>query len=207
MSLTKEQIDSLKHQLREQVKSLPEDKKHQALKQIEEMSDEAIESLLNQERAKSADNQKSIFRMILDGEIESVKVAENTHAVAVLDINPISKGHALIIPKKETKEIPDLPSQAFTLAKSLSKILISKLKAKSSEIQTEKKFGEAIIHVIPIYDTPLTLNSPRQKSSLEELDKISALIKIVKKEKLPVIKPKKKSPEDSKVIKLKRHIP
>ncbi|MEK6928153.1 MAG: HIT family protein [Nanoarchaeota archaeon] len=207
MTLTKEQVASIKTQLRSQVQTLPEDKKSLALKQIEEMSDEAIESLVKQERERSSDERKSIFRMIIDSEIESVKITENASALAVLDINPISKGHTIIIPKKEVIDAKSIPTQAFSLAKIVSKRVEDKLKAKSSEIQTEKKFGESIIHVIPIYDAPLNLDSPRQKSSMEELNKIAEQIKIIKKPKLPLIKQKKSNPKDSSSLIMKRRIP
>ena len=43
----------------------------------------------------------SIFTKIVNGEIPCYKVAENNDFLAFLDINPLVKGHTLVIPKKE----------------------------------------------------------------------------------------------------------
>ncbi|MCH2234613.1 MAG: HIT family protein [Crocinitomicaceae bacterium] len=43
----------------------------------------------------------SIFTKIINGEIPSYKVHENDDFLAFLDINPLQKGHTLIVPKKE----------------------------------------------------------------------------------------------------------
>lgn len=50
----------------------------------------------------------SIFSKIIKGEIPSYKVAENDHYFAFLDINPNSKGHTLVVPKKEENKLFDL---------------------------------------------------------------------------------------------------
>lgn len=47
----------------------------------------------------------SIFSRIVSGEIPCYKVAEDDHYLAFLDINPLAKGHTLVIPKKETDYI------------------------------------------------------------------------------------------------------
>ena len=43
----------------------------------------------------------SIFTKIINGEIPCYKVAENDKFFAFLDINPLQKGHTLVVPKKE----------------------------------------------------------------------------------------------------------
>jgi len=53
----------------------------------------------------------SIFSKIVQGEIPSYKVAEDEHYYAFLDINPLQKGHTLVIPKKETDYIFDLSDE------------------------------------------------------------------------------------------------
>lgn len=44
----------------------------------------------------------SIFTKIIKGEIPCYKVAESADYFAFLDINPVAKGHTLVVPKKET---------------------------------------------------------------------------------------------------------
>lgn len=53
----------------------------------------------------------SIFSRIVSGEIPSYKVAEDEDYYAFLDINPLQKGHTLVIPKKETDYIFDLSDE------------------------------------------------------------------------------------------------
>ena len=50
----------------------------------------------------------SIFSKIIAGEIPSYKVAENEHCYAFLDINPLTEGHTLVVPKKEIDYLFDL---------------------------------------------------------------------------------------------------
>ena len=50
----------------------------------------------------------TIFSKIITGEIPSYKVAENEDFYAFLDINPLAKGHTLVVPKREVDYIFDL---------------------------------------------------------------------------------------------------
>ena len=51
----------------------------------------------------------TIFTRIIQGEIPSYKCAEDENFYAFLDINPIKKGHTLVVPKKEVDYLFDLP--------------------------------------------------------------------------------------------------
>ncbi len=51
----------------------------------------------------------SIFSRIISGEIPCHKVGEDERYLAFLDINPVRKGHALVIPKQEVDKFFDLP--------------------------------------------------------------------------------------------------
>lgn len=56
----------------------------------------------------------SIFTKIVNGEIPSYKVAEDENYYAFLDINPLAKGHTLVIPKLEEDYIFNLPAEIYT---------------------------------------------------------------------------------------------
>lgn len=205
MVLTQDEVNELKDQLREQVKSLPEHQKKAALQQIESMSPETLETMVKQQQSsKPKGSQKGVFRMIVDKELPSKLIEENKEALAVLDIKPISKGHIIIIPKKVIANAKNLPNSIFSLAKKISKRIESKLQAKATEIQTEFKFGETILNLIPIYSEPLNLNSPRTDSKEKELEEIQNKIKLIKKPKIEKIKIKS-TPQSSAVI-MKRRI-
>ncbi len=55
----------------------------------------------------------SIFSKIVAGEIPSYKVAEDENYYAFLDINPVAKGHTLVIPKHEVNYIFDLDEAEY----------------------------------------------------------------------------------------------
>lgn len=200
MALTPEQVQELKSQLFSQVQHLPPEKKQEAEEQIKNMSSEALEMMIKQQTG----SQKSIFRMIIDKEVESVIVGSNDEALAVLDINPLSEGHTLVIPKSPALSTQQIPSKAFELAQKVSFLIKENLKAPSVSIQTEMKFGEAIIHIIPSYSSPISLDSKRKKSSPEELREI--LKKMAPEETPKPIKIKKTS-SPKEFVKKARRIP
>ena len=55
----------------------------------------------------------SIFSKIVAGQIPCHKVAEDDDHLAFLDINPVAKGHTLVIPKKEIDYIFDLEDKEY----------------------------------------------------------------------------------------------
>lgn len=55
----------------------------------------------------------SIFTKIILGDIPCYKVAECEHAIAFLDIRPLSKGHTLVVPKMEVDKLFELPEEEF----------------------------------------------------------------------------------------------
>ena len=56
----------------------------------------------------------TVFSKIVAGEIPCYKVAEDKDFLAFLDINPLAKGHTLVIPKKEVDYIFDLDTETYT---------------------------------------------------------------------------------------------
>ena len=203
MALTPEQVEELKKQLSEQIQHLPEDQKKAAQQQIDEMSPQALETMLHQQQAQDPAQGQAIFRSIISEEMPSKKIDENKQAIAVLDVKPISQGHSIVIPKNPVTDAKQLPTSAFTLAKKVARRISSKLKAQGTEIQTEFKFGEIIINIIPIYDKSLSINSPRSDASQEDLEELHKKLKAVKRPKVVKIKKLKQS----KIIKLKRRVP
>lgn len=189
MVLTLEEIKELKSQLSQQIQHLPPDKKTLAQEQIDKLTSEDLEELIRQQQSKSGKESKTIFRMIVDKNIDSFIISDTKDALAVLDINPVSHGHSLVIPKQAVKDPSSIPVEVYAAAKDLAKLLVEKLKASSADVQTETKFGEAILHVIPSYEKKVSLSSPRQEAKKEELENIAKKLK--KEEKKQVIVPRK----------------
>ena len=70
-------------------------------------------------------DEKSIFTRIIEGEIPCFKVFENDYVYSFLDINPVSRGHVLVIPKEPARFLHELsPKSSSELGKALS--IISK---------------------------------------------------------------------------------
>ncbi len=205
MALTQDQIKELKDQLRQQVDHLPAQQKTAALQQIEAMSPQALETLVEEQRQKNPRSEKTIYRMLVQGEVPSVKIDEDDWALAVLEINPASRGHMLIIPKTAIKEDEEMPKGVIKFANTLAKRITKKLSAKNTEVLIEDKFGEKVVSIIPSYTTIITTNSPRTKATQEELETLAKELKVVKR--IPVVRIKKPKAKPSQVLHLQRRIP
>jgi len=197
--LSKEQISKIKEQLLKQVEGFPEAQKTEMKEQIGTMNDEQFEEFLVKNKLISLENkgadgndikeQKSPFRLIIEGKIPSYKIDENAKAIAVLEINPVTRGHLIIIPKKAVSQ-NDIPSQAFTLAKKIAKRIKTKLKSSKINISNSEVLGEGIIQVLPVYNDE-HLGMPRRKAEEEELKILQEILTSKKKE--PIKKSVKKT--------------
>ena len=70
----------------------------------------------------------SIFTKIINGEIPCYKIAENEHCLAFLDIMPRTKGHTLVVPKKEIDQLFDLSDTDYSELMKFSKQVATALK-------------------------------------------------------------------------------
>ena len=98
--------------------------------------------------------EKSIFQMILDKEIESEIIYEDDKIFSIKDINPAAKVHLLIIPKKRIETINDLQEEDKDLIGSM--VLVAKELARKYEIEesgyrlvwnTNKDGGQTVYHI------------------------------------------------------------
>ena len=124
----------------------------------------------------------TIFTKIVKGEIPSYKIAEDDRFYAFLDINPLVKGHTLVIPKNETDYIFDIDDeqyqQLFLFAKNVA-IAIKKV------IPCEKvgiaviglEVLHAHIHLVPLNSMDdINFSRPKLKLSPAELNMIAESI-------------------------------
>ena len=125
----------------------------------------------------------SIFTRIINGEIPSYKIAEDENYYAFLDINPLAKGHTLVIPKKETDYIFDLDE------KTISGIMVFAQKVARAIDKTVpcKRVGIAVlglevphahIHLIPINELgDINFDKPKLKLTTGEFEEIADKIR------------------------------
>ena len=97
----------------------------------------------------------SIFSRIVAGEIPSYKIAEDERFYAFLDINPLTKGHTLVIPKQEIDYLFDLDDETLGDMMIFAKGVATKIKqnidcARVAVVVLGMEVPHAHIHLIPI---------------------------------------------------------
>lgn len=121
----------------------------------------------------------TIFSKIVKGEIPSYKVAEDDNFYAFLDINPLVKGHTLVIPKREVDYIFDLEDDEIAAMQVFTKRVATAIKKAFPCI----KVGQAVlglevphahIHLIPMQsERDMLFTNPKLKLSNEEFIEVA----------------------------------
>ena len=124
----------------------------------------------------------SVFTKIINGDIPSYKVFEDEKHYAFLDINPLSKGHTLVVPKREVDYIFDLEDAEYQQLHLFAKKVATALK-KATDCN---RVGVAVIglevphahiHLIPIEsESDMDFRKARVKLSSEEFKEIASKI-------------------------------
>ena len=118
----------------------------------------------------------------MEGEIPSYKIAESNDCYAFLDINPLARGHVLVIPKKEVDYLFDLDDVLYTtlfvFARKVGKAIESVIECKRIGLIV---FGldvpHAHIHLIPINkSSEMNFSSPKVQLTQEEFQEIARKI-------------------------------
>jgi histidine triad (HIT) family protein len=210
MELNQEQIEEYKKQIIQQIDStFSEDKKGPAIERIKLMNNGEFIEFLKKNKLLGSDSgeedeetagtssSQTPFRLIAEGKLPSYRIDENKEAIAVLEINPISKGHVLIIPKKAIIAPAKISKSIIALAKKISKKIEKEFKPKEVITSSNNVLGEIIVNILPIYSNE-TLSSPKKQASKEELENLKSILE--NKQKLQKVKqPKIKKIEESKI--------
>ncbi|MBR1950879.1 MAG: HIT family protein [Bacteroidales bacterium] len=112
----------------------------------------------------------SIFTKIANGDIPSYKVAEDDNYYAFLDINPLAKGHTLVIPKLEEDYIFNLPAETYAglwnFAKRVAKAIDIAVPCKRVGVAVlGMEVPHAHIHLVPL-QSEQDLDFRKEKASL-----------------------------------------
>ena len=122
----------------------------------------------------------TIFTRIVRGEIPSFKIYEDEHFYAFLDINPMTKGHTLVIPKKEGDYLFDIDDTMLSEMMVVSKKIAQAIKKavecnRVGMMVVGLEVPHAHIHLIPIQsEGDMNLSNKRVELSKEEFEKIAA---------------------------------
>ena len=124
----------------------------------------------------------TIFTRIINGEIPCYKIAENEHCFAFLDISPLSKGHTLVVPKKEVDYLFDLDTDTYQELMAFSKkvalaigLAVPCLRVGMAVIGLE--VPHAHIHLIPLHSGSINFSDPKLKLEKEEFERIATAIR------------------------------
>ena len=125
-----------------------------------------------------------IFSKIAAGEIPSYKCAESEKFYAFLDINPVAKGHTLVIPRREVDYIFDMDDDELAEYQVFAKRVAAALKKafpcrKVAQVVLGLEVPHAHIHLIPM-NSEADVDFRKEKLSLTE-EEFSQIAEIIRK--------------------------
>lgn len=124
----------------------------------------------------------SIFSKIIAGDIPCYQIAEDENHVAFLDINPLSKGHTLVVPKKEVDYLFDLSDQETCAIHLFAKKVATAIQQAIPCVRIGVaviglEVPHAHIHLIPIQtEADMLFSNPKLKLTSEEMQSIANAI-------------------------------
>ena len=128
----------------------------------------------------------SIFTRIINGEIPCYKIAEDDRHFAFLDINPVTPGHTLVVPRREVSYLFDLDDDEYVslelFAKKVARAIEQTIPCKRiAEAVIGLEVPHAHIHLIPINSESDVDFRHKQQLTPEQMkeiaEKISAAVK------------------------------
>ncbi|QZE13365.1 HIT family protein [Halosquirtibacter laminarini] len=125
----------------------------------------------------------TIFTKIIEGQIPSYKIAEDDKHYAFLDIAPLTRGHLLVVPKKEVDYIFDLEADEYALLQQFAHKVALGLKSaipcnKVASIVLGLEVPHAHIHLIPMNsEKDVNFSNPKLQLEAKEFQEIAQLIR------------------------------
>ena len=125
----------------------------------------------------------TIFSRIVKGEIPSYKCAENEKLYAFLDINPLQKGHTLVIPKREVDYIFDMEDEEIAEFQVFAKRVAIAIKkafpcVKVGQAVLGLEVPHAHIHLVPMQsEKDMIFSNKKLELSKEEFEEIAERIR------------------------------
>ena len=133
-------------------------------------------------------SEETIFSLIIDGKIPSYKLYEDELVIAILDINPFSPGHTLIIPKEAAITLDKLSTKSASaigaILPKVSRAILDVTGAKefnilqNNGVNAYQSVFHVHFHVIPKYEDGRGLQFPFQSSAIDHDEAITMSKKI-----------------------------
>ena len=182
--LTQEKIEEIKMQLI----GLEPEKQQQKLKEI-------LSTLSEEEREQLVGKQQCPFCLMVEGKIQVKTVYEDEKVLAILDINPITYGHILVLPKKHYSNLSLMKDEdigyLFEIVNKLKFQIIKLVNANGSNVflaegvVAGQNADHVFVNVIPRFDNDnVEFNFKRKNLSEEELEKLRKLFSDIHIEKI-----------------------
>jgi histidine triad (HIT) family protein len=125
-----------------------------------------------------------IFCKIVAGEIPAQKIDEDEHTIAFMDLNPWTRGHALVIPREHTRNVWEAPPETVERTAAAAQRLAIAMRDRlgcdgvntlnSCERAAWQTVFHYHVHVIPRYEgDPLKLPAQPQEADPDELAKVA----------------------------------
>jgi histidine triad (HIT) family protein len=129
-----------------------------------------------------------IFCKILEGELPASVPDEDEHTIAFMDINPWTRGHAVVVPRSHSRNLYEIPEEDLARTMAAAKRLALRMKERlgcdgvnllnSAEAPAWQTIFHFHVHVIPRYsDDPLQLPTRPRPADTDELAKVAAEIR------------------------------
>jgi len=125
----------------------------------------------------------TIFSKIIAGEIPCYKIVESEKYLAFLDINPLAKGHTLVIPKQETDYIFNINDEELAglhlFAKKIAKAIEKAVPCKRIGMAViGLEVPHAHIHLVPINHVgDINFSNPKLSFSKSEMEQVAERIR------------------------------
>lgn len=199
MALDNEQAEKIKEHLLKQLSNFPEDKQKEITEQIKSMTPDQVENFI-QKNGLGHLGGGCVFCSIVSGKTQAIKVGEDSNNVAILELNPLSIGHTLIVPRdhNQTSLTP-----SHNLARKVASNIQEKLNPKEIKTNELEVMEHKLLEVIPIYGNETERYQATESELRETQEKLS-------KDSIPEEpkEPKTKTlPAPSRILKFPPRIP
>ena len=129
-----------------------------------------------------------VFCKIVAGEIPAQRVDEDEHTVAFMDLNPWTRGHALVVPRTHTPNLYEIDDEELARANAAARRLALRMRDRlgcdginvlnSCEPAAWQTIFHFHLHVIPRYDDdPLELPTRPQEADPDALEEIADILR------------------------------
>lgn len=169
----------------EQVFPQPAPQQQMSPEQIKELQEKIKQ--MSPEELKEFQKKQCIFCQIIDKKVQSRRVYEDEHVIAILDVNPANPGHILIMPREHYSIMPQIPDEEighiFLVTKALSNSSLRALEVQGSNIivangvAAGQRAQHFMVHLIPRKDKDgLDFQIPQKTIPEKELEKIGKML-------------------------------